>query len=320
MGRAGVADRAREIIDHRFVAHAKALCVAGHRTAMRAGDDQLVDVVGRERRGGQCPFPGLAHEWTVGDLTEALFPGTGSIAAGKTPALEELFCCDTGTEVFGHHRTIGVVPDEQRCGTVATGGFVGRGGQSTALISGDDERRHACGERRAQGSGAGTQCATEVEGTDLGTELQRSVDCGGVGLFEVGGRGRGEPECLRLEVGGGQGSTSGGDTHRGGVFVEGGHRALPATATLAEEGRDFGAVESVVRDVGPGGDDAPHDAPDAVSPSPAGSASRQQTTGGRHDLFALVSGRRTAKATRASARLTSWPSPVVTKPSNYSRP
>ena len=287
---------------------------------MRAGDDQLVDVVGGERRSGKGLFPGLAHEWTVGDLTEALFPGTGAVAAGKTPALEELFCCDTGTEVFGDHRTIGVVPDEHCCGAVATGGFIGGGGQPTALIGSDDECRHACGERRAQGSGAGTQCAAEVEGADLGTELQCGVDCGGVGLFEVGRGGRGEPECLWLEVGGGQGSTSGGDTHRGGVFVVGGHRTLAATAALAEEGRDFGAVESVVRDVGPGGDDAPHDAPDAVSPSPAGSASRQQTTGGRHDLFALVSGRRTAEATRASARLTSWPSRVVTKPSNYSRP
>ena len=60
------------------------------------------------------------------------------------------------------------------------------------------------------------------------------------------------------------------------VFVEGGHRALPATATLAEEGRDLGAVESVVRDVGPGGDDARMTLLDAVSPSPAGSASRRR--------------------------------------------
>ena len=305
MSGAGVADRTREIIDHRFVAHAEALCVAGHRPAMRAGDDQLVDVVGGKRRGGQGPFPGLAHERTVGDLTKALFPGTGAVTAGKTPALEELFCCDTSTEVLGDHRTIGVVPDEHRCCAVATGGLVGGGGQSSALVSNDDERRHAGRERRAQGSGARTQCATEVEGADFGTELQCGVDCGGVGLLEICRGGRGEPECLRLEVGGGQGATSGGDPHRGCVFVEGGHRALAATTSLAEERRDFGAVESVVRDVSPGGDDAPHDAPDAIPPGPAGSATRQQTTCGSHDLFAPVSGRPTAKATRASARLTS---------------
>ena len=176
---------------------------------------------------------------------------------------------------------------------------------SPPLVSNYDERRHAGRERRAQGSGARTQCATKVEGADFGTELQCGVDCGGVGLLEICRGGRGEPECLRLEVGGGQGATSGGDPHRGCVFVEGGHRALAATTSLAEERRDFGAVESVVRDVSPGGDDAPHDAPDAIPPGPAGSATRQQTTCGSHDLFAPVSGRPTAKATRASARLTS---------------
>ena len=119
-----------------------------------------------------------------------------------------------------------------------------RRGQSSALVSNDDERPHAGRERR---TGAGTQCATEVGGADFGTELQCGVDCGGVGLLEICGeavanqrpaaRGRWQPRK----------ATSGGDTHRGGVFVEGGHRALPATATLAEEGRDLGAVESVGR-------------------------------------------------------------------------
>ena len=154
---------------------------------MGAGDDELVDVVGGERGGGEGPLPGLAHERPVGDLAEALLPRAGAFAPGDAPALEELLGRDAGTEVLGDHRTVGVVAEEDRSSAVAAGGFVGGRGETTTLIGGDHERRHAGREGRAQRTRTGAQRTTEVERTDVGRQPQGGVHGGGVGLLEIGG-------------------------------------------------------------------------------------------------------------------------------------
>ena len=102
----GVADGRREIFGRRGLRRAEPARDAAHGSRVHAGDDEAVDLIGRELGGLQCAVPRLLGERRVLHLAEALFPRARTIGAGRAPALDELLGRARGAEVLGDDRTV----------------------------------------------------------------------------------------------------------------------------------------------------------------------------------------------------------------------
>ncbi len=244
--------------------------MAAGRAGVHTGDDDALDLVGGEVGRLQRRVPGLLDERAVLDLAEALFPRPRTRRARSAPPLEELLGRARAAEVFGDDGAVGVVTDEQRARAVAGGRFVATGGESAALVGGDEQHRAATGERGPHGADRRPERAAEVERGHVGVEPQCRVQGRRVVLVEIRGRRGGEPERVRRGATGGaaQREPRRLDTHGGGVLVVGRDRTGSLAAAAPEGLGDLGPLKAPEGHVAADADDASH-GPESMTPMSA---------------------------------------------------
>ena len=94
---------------------------------------------------------------------EALLPRARARVARDPPALGDLERAGRSAEVFGQHRSIGVVAHQRRGGAVTGRGLVGASGQAVTGVSGHHEGGITSSQRSVQRTDAGSDRAPEVE-------------------------------------------------------------------------------------------------------------------------------------------------------------
>ena len=209
-----------------------------------------------QRRSLEGGLPGLAAEVGVDGLAEAVLPRAGVAVARAPPTLGELVGDRGAAQVLGDHVALA---DEGGRGAVAARGLLGTGRPAGAQVGADHERGPARVERGAQGADAGPDGAAGVHGQRAGIQPECGVDRRGVGLVQVGGGRRGEPQT----VGRGAGSAperqpTGLDGHGRRVLVVGGHGAGALAPALAQHAPDVAPLEAVVGDVARHADQSSH--------------------------------------------------------------
>ena len=225
-----------------------------HRTGralMRARHDEVVDLVGDETGVLQRGLPRLDPQARVPRLAEAFLPHLRTHVAGRAPPVEELLGGRLPGHELGEHRPVGIVPHEQGSRAVAARRFVGTTRQAVTGVRADDQARTNAPERGAERTEPGTHRTHDVVRRGVAAEPERGVHGRRVGLVEIGGRDRGEPDRTHLGVGcAADGAPGGFDTHRRRVLVVGRDGARPlATPTTRDRG-DRRAIEAPVRQVG----------------------------------------------------------------------
>ena len=90
VGGAGDADRAELVVHDRLGPDPGALAHDAHRPGVEPGDDEVVDLLGRDARRLEGVAEGRLGERHVLGLAEALLPHLGREVAGDAPAVEEL--------------------------------------------------------------------------------------------------------------------------------------------------------------------------------------------------------------------------------------
>ncbi len=250
MGGAGEPDRGAEVVDDPAPVDAEAGREGAHRACVRAGDDDPVDLLGAQLGRLQGRVPRLLAERHVLRLPEALLPDLRASLAGLTPAVDELLGGVALAEHGGEHRPVGSRPDQHGGAGVATTGLVGAGREPVAQVGGHDQGRVRAVQGRDHRRDPGADGATEIGGQHVAVEAHGGVDGGGVGLVEVRGTGRREPQGLRARLGcGPEREARRLDPHRGGVLVVAGHGASAPPAAGPEGLGDRGTVEPPVRHV-----------------------------------------------------------------------
>ena len=205
-------------------------------------------------------LPGVGPQLEVAGLAEPLLPQLGPRLARRPPAVGELVGGRGAPQVLGEQRRARPgVPHHHGGRRVPAGRLVTAGGQTVAAVRRHHQHRPGAGQRGDEGAHPRAQRPAEVEGGHVGSEPQRPVDGGGIGLVEVGGVGGGEPQGPRgLGRSRPQGQAGRLDPHGRGVLVVGGHGPRPAAAPRAEEGGDLRARQPPVGDVAGGRGDSTH--------------------------------------------------------------
>ncbi len=249
LGGAQVADGGREV-RHQPIADGQLLGQRGVGAGVRAGDRDAVDLVGHQPGRLQGIVPSRLPERHVAGLPEALLPDLGAVVARRSPAVEELRGGPAAAGELGDHRAVASVTDDERGGTVAEGGLVGPSGQPRSQVGAHHEVGAPTAQRGVERPHRRAHRTVGVERADVGTEPQRGVDGGGVGLVGVGGRHRGEPDRVRRHtVERPERGPCRLDAHRGGVLVVARDGAGALAPAASGHRGDGAAIEPAVRQV-----------------------------------------------------------------------
>ncbi len=265
---------------------------------MEPGDDDAVDLVGRELRVLQRRAPGPLAERHVLDLAEAVLPELRAHVAGRPPAVDELAGRAARAQELGDDRARGVVADEDRRRAVAAGRLVATAGQAGPDVGGDDQRGPLAPQRQVQRTDARAHRGAEVDGGDIGVEAQGRVDRGRVRAVRVGRRAGREEEQLGIGGRAVPRETGRLDAHRRRVLVVRGDAAGALPAAGADEGADLRTVEAPVGDVATRCEDAAHARQATARAAPAAPAvpgSRSSCSG---PVDGRASGRRRPRPSR----------------------
>ena len=260
MGRPRLADRRGEVVGEDILPDSEP---AGHcfrRSGVHAGDRDPAEVAGADARRLQRRLEGLRPERHVAGLPESLLPHPRPALARGAPAVEELVARRRAPEVLGEDRSARLVlAHHDRGRRVTAGRLVGRGRQAVAEIRARQKGRPAPLERSDERAHPRAKRAAEVERPHASVEAEGGVDRGGIGLVEVGGRGRREPEPRGAGAGHRpEREARGLDAHGRGVLVVRGHAPAALATAAAEEPGDRGALEASVGHVARDAHDASH--------------------------------------------------------------